>query len=101
MKPILICYDITKNNLRKKLADKIIEAGLDRINKSVYLGTISDTQLRQLETWLAHKINTEGEPNDSLIVLPSTTQQIQSMRIYGLNELDKDELTGEKTTLIL
>jgi len=31
------------------LAKKIVESGLDRINKSVYLGTISESSLTRLE----------------------------------------------------
>ena len=38
----LICYDISSNSLRAKMGRKIIEFGLDRINKSLYLGAITE-----------------------------------------------------------
>lgn len=99
--PTLICYDITKNSLRAKLAKKIIAAGLDRINKSVYLGTISNSSLKILEKELATEIANKGGPTDSVIVIPVGRDQVHQLRVFGLNELDKDELTGEKSTLIM
>lgn len=99
--PHLICYDISGNSLRTKLGKKIIEGGLDRINKSVYLGTISGSSLTNLEKELALLLQKKGTPQDSLIILPVTIQQVQNMRIYGANDLDKEELSGEKNTLIL
>ena len=97
----LICYDITNNSLRTRMGKKIIAKGIDRINKSVYLGDISETALATLERELVAMVQKKNDPNDSLIILPVTMQQIHNMRIYGQNGLDKDELTGEKTTLIL
>ena len=43
----------------------------------------------------------KGEPHDSLIILPVTAQQVQGMRVFGENGLDRDELTGDKSTLIV
>ena len=40
-------------------------------------------------------------PTDSLIVISVSTSELQAMRIYGKNDLDKAELTGTKSTLIL
>ncbi|MCB0630289.1 MAG: CRISPR-associated endonuclease Cas2 [Saprospiraceae bacterium] len=80
---------------------KIIGHGLDRVNKSVYLGTISDSSLKALETQLADWIRNKGEPQDSLIILPVTAQQIHNMRVYGLNDLDRADLSGEKSTIIV
>ncbi len=96
----LICYDITGNTLRSKLGNKIIEYGLDRINKSVYLGTVKEGELKKLETWLSDQITKSGEPQDSLIIIPVNAQQIHQMRVLGRNDLDKEELSGDKTTLI-
>ena len=99
--PFLICYDITQDSLRSNLSKKISEAGLDRINKSVYLGAISDTSLATLEKILAKLIQDKGSPGDSLIILPVYLEQINQMRIYGTIEPDRDELSGSKSTLIV
>ena len=99
--PVLICYDISQNSLRAKMGKKIIEFGLDRINKSVYLGSIAERSLTLLENELSQWLTAKGSPNDSVIVLEVGPQQVESMRIYGRNDLDKEELSGRKTTLIL
>ena len=83
------------------MSKRIIEAGLDRINKSVYLGAITESSLKSLENDLSGLMLDKGDPQDSLIFIPATNQQIQQMRVYGENGLDKDELTGQKSTLIL
>jgi len=40
-------------------------------------------------------------PTDSLIIISVNLSELQAMRVYGKNELDKAELSGTKTTLIL
>lgn len=79
----------------------ILDYGLDRINKSVYLGSIKDIALKALEKKLSTWLKVKGDATDSIIVISVAAQQIQSMRVYGKNDLDKDELSGHKTTLIL
>jgi len=101
MKPYLICYDIQENYLRTKIGNKIIEYGLDRINKSVYLSAISESSLTTLENWLQQQMQAKGMPDDSLITLPLAAHEVQSLRVYGRNDLDKAELTGTKSTLII
>ena len=99
--PHLICYDISNNSLRTKMGKQIIQHGLDRINKSVYLGTISSSSLTNLENKLQQAMQAKPNPTDSLIVISVSATELQAMRIYGKNDLDKAELTGTKNTLIL
>lgn len=97
----LICYDIEDNYLRKKMADLILDQGFDRINLSVYLGNPDASTLTYLENQLKEMLDKRGKDRDSLIFLPLTAQQIHNMRIYGRNDLDPGEITGEKSTLII
>lgn len=99
--PHLICYDITGDTLRTKLSKKILTKGLDRINKSVYLGTIATSSLTSLALELEQLMKTKAEPQDSLIIIPLGKQQVQEMVVLGHNELDKDDLSGEKSTMIV
>lgn len=99
--PHLICYDITGNSLRTKLGKKILSKGLDRINKSVYLGTVGTSSLTSLVLELEQLMNTQADPQDSLIVISIGKQQVQEMIVLGHNELDKEDLSGEKSTLIM
>jgi len=97
---ILVCYDIGANALRARIGRRLLEAGLERINRSVYLGQIKDTDLRRLRSWLQQAM-TKAAPDDSLIILPTTPHQTWQMDVLGKNELDIPTLTGEQHTLIL
>ena len=99
--PYLICYDISDNSLRRQISDKLLENGLDRINRSVFLGQMEKSSLKLLEQYLSEQIIHKASPNDSLIIIPIAAHQVDSMNIFGKNDLDKDEITGKKTTLIL
>jgi CRISPR-associated protein Cas2 len=99
--PHFICYDIHNNALRTKMSKRILAAGLDRINKSVYLGTIGKTSLNKLEQELQGFLQQKPHPTDSVIVIRVGIEQVQQMRIYGKSDLDTDELSGMKSTLIL
>ena len=57
--------------------------------------------MKELEEKLKKMLEEKGKPSDSLIFLPITSHQIHNMRIYGRNDLDAGEITGEKSTLIL
>ena len=97
----LICYDIENNYLRTKMGNAILDYGFDRINLSVYLGTIDKKSLAELEEALKKMLEKRGKPNDSLMFIAVTAQQVHNMRVYGKNDLDKDDLAGEKSTLIV
>jgi len=97
----LICYDINGNTLRATFARKIIAAGLDRINKSVYLGVLTKDALKALEQELAQLMRQKAQPQDSLIFLPLQPEQVHNMRTYGRNDLDREELSGTKSTVII
>lgn len=100
--PVLICYDITSNTLRLKIAKKIQEYGLDRVNRSVFLGAPKDRDLRQLEAQLQEYLrDRRATPDDSLIVLPVHAHQIYDMRVYGRQDWEPEELAGDVHTLIL
>lgn len=99
--PHLICYDISNDSLRTQMGKKIIAIGMDRINKSVYLGRVKDIALQQLEKTLDEMMQKKGDQGDSLIVLSLQPFQVQSMRIYGENSLDREELSGDKSTHII
>lgn len=98
--PYLICYDIGSNTLRVKISDRLVEAGLERINLSVFLGPLRS--LTPLENWCRAELTARGDPaRDSIVYLSVTDAQINGLTVIGRNDWDPDELTGQKTTLIL
>jgi len=99
--PYLVCYDIRRDNLRTRFSKKIIGSGLDRINKSVYLGMLPKSSLTNLEQWIQSELSQQGLPTDSCIIISVGAEQVQRMRVYGQNDLDPDELSGDKSTLMV
>lgn len=99
--PTLICYDIQSNALRAALSQKILHYGLERINLSVYLGTLKESDLAHLEALLQQIMSNRAGPNDSLIILPVTNNSVWQMQVLGRNDLDVEDLSGERHTLII
>ena len=49
---LLISYDIEDNYLRQKIANYILDAGLARVQYSVYIGTVREIVVNDLLDWL-------------------------------------------------
>jgi CRISPR-associated protein Cas2 len=47
--PILVCYDIEDNKVRKKFADTLKDMGLTSLQKSVFWGQLNKAELRSLK----------------------------------------------------
>ncbi len=99
---LLISYDIEDNYLRQKMANHILDTGLDRVQYSVYIGTLKEGIITKLVDWAnALPQQKQWKGNDSILILSLTPTQLQQMRIVGNPKWDKDELSGEQHTLIL
>ncbi|MDD4157621.1 MAG: CRISPR-associated endonuclease Cas2 [Candidatus Cloacimonetes bacterium] len=44
-----VIYDIPKDKIRNKVAKLCLEAGIYRVQKSVFLGDLNSTQLKELK----------------------------------------------------
>lgn len=99
----LVSYDITKDSLRTRVGDRLIADGLDRIQKSVYLGVMSDEVKIELVKWLKNQLTLKGNPKtDTIIFLPMTARQVQDATIIGKNNnYDLIFLSGENNSLVL
>lgn len=98
---LLISYDLEDNYLRQKIANYILDAGLARVQYSVYIGTVKQVVVNDLLDWL-QKIPGEKRwgQNDSILVLSITQQQIREMTTIGNPSWDQDDLSGDQHTLI-
>lgn len=56
------------------------------------------TSLVQL---IKQAVQQKGDPSDSVIIIYVTGQAVQDLIVIGKNELDEDELSGDKHTIIL
>ena len=98
----LVSYDISKDSLRTRIGDRLIADGLDRIQKSVYLGVINEEVKTELVKWLKNELTFKGNSKtDSILFIPLTARQVKASVVIGQNNYDLEFLSGEKNSLLL
>lgn len=95
----IICYDISVNRTRLKVANKLLEHGLFRLQYSVFVGSIPKSRLSHIQNWIENTLKLH--PNDSIAFIPISKQHLSTMRIIGKNTIDKSLILNERHTLIL
>ena len=77
---VWVIYDISKDKPRKRLADKAIEQGLERVQKSVFLGNIDQNLIDELVIYAEEQINVD---NDSVYVFPMCQEDFDKIQLIG------------------
>jgi len=54
--PTLVLYDIPGNKQRKRISDACLDYGLERIQKSAFLGYLSRNRREELQKRLSHEL---------------------------------------------
>ncbi|MDD3807781.1 MAG: CRISPR-associated endonuclease Cas2 [Candidatus Marinimicrobia bacterium] len=90
-----VIYDISKNKARRKIVKATEEAGLYRVQKSVFLGSINraslDEMILKVKEWL-------NEETDSVYVFPMCETDFKKIILLG-QAFDKDMVTDEIVSL--
>jgi CRISPR-associated endonuclease Cas2 len=95
-------YDISNNNLRTRIGNRLIADGMDRIQYSVYIGVMKDKVKQELLQWIAKEVLVKGDlKKDTIIVLPLTAQQVKSIEVIGKNNYDLNLLSGQNNSILL
>ncbi len=98
---LLVSYDIENNYFRKKIADHLLDTGLDRFQYSVYLGNLAEAVKDTLVKWL---LDLQGDrrwgQKDSVLVLFLTDRQVREMLTIGKPNWNQEALRGEQHTMI-
>jgi CRISPR-associated protein Cas2 len=92
-----VIYDIQKNRIRAKVAKTTLEAGLYRVQKSVFLGSINKTRLDELQMRISDIIDKE---NDSIYIFPMCEADFKKAILLG-RAFDKDMVTDEVKALFI
>lgn len=92
-----VIYDIHKNKIRAKVAKTTQEAGLYRVQKSVFLGSINKTRLDELKMRLTDLID---EEKDSVYIFPMCETDFKKTILMG-QAFDKDMVTDEIKALFV
>lgn len=94
---VWILYDISLNKQRTTVAKLCKEAGLYRVQKSVFLGTINRNRLDELKIQIEELID---EETDSVYLFPLCEQDFKKVMLLG-QAFDRNLVTDEVKALFL
>jgi CRISPR-associated protein Cas2 len=86
-----VLYDIQKDRSRTKVAKLCKQAGLYRVQKSVFLGTLTPNEKDTLELQIEELIDEEV---DSVYIFPMSKNELKDTVLLG-QAFDKDMVTDE------
>ncbi|MAX82186.1 MAG: CRISPR-associated endonuclease Cas2 [Crocinitomicaceae bacterium] len=92
---VWVVYDIKKDKARTKIAKACKQAGLYRVQYSVFLGVLNDNQKDALELELEDWMN---EETDSVYIFPMSKNELKDTVLLG-QAFDKDFVTDEVKAL--
>lgn len=92
-----VMYDIEDNKVRRLVSRYLLRKGCTRIQKSVFLAETPVEIFSDIKNDLS-EVQAAYDNNDSIIILPITTDYLRMMKIIGQN-IDIDIITHSKNTL--
>ncbi len=92
-----VMYDIVKDSVRNKVAKSCEQAGIYRVQYSVFLGELNPGQRKELRSILEDLIDKDV---DSIYLFPMCKDDFKQCILLG-QAFDKELITDEVRTLIL
>ena len=92
-----VMYDIEDHKVRKEIAKYLEKKGCQRIQKSIFIAEMHRNMFKEIHETLK-EVNSLYENNDSIILVPVTTNEVQGMKIIG-QQIDMDMILGNQNTL--
>lgn len=92
---VWVLYDIESNSTRNKVAKFCKQAGLYRVQYSVFLGTLNPNQKDTLQLQIEDLINVD---KDSVYIFPMSKDELKSTALLG-QAFDKKLITDEVSAL--
>lgn len=92
-----VMYDIENDKARTKVAKVCKQAGLYRVQFSVFLGTLDKSRKDTLQLQIEELIN---EESDSVYIFPMSKNELQETVLLG-QAFDKKMITDEVKALFL
>ncbi len=86
-----VVYDISKNKTRNKVIKLCKEAGLYRVQKSVFLGNVERNRIDELHVQCGDSIDNK---TDSLYIFPMCEDDFRKVKTSG-NAFDKTLVSDE------
>jgi len=92
---VWVLYDIKKDKPRTKVAKICKQAGLYRVQYSVFLGTLNDNEKDSMQLEIEDLID---EENDSVYIFPMSKNELRQTNLLG-QAFDKKLITDEVKAL--
>jgi CRISPR-associated protein Cas2 len=92
-----VMYDIKSDRARTKIAKACEQAGLSRVQYSVFLGTIEANEKDTLRLQIEELMN---EDEDSVYIFPMSKDELKATTLLG-QAFDKKMVTDEVKSLFL
>ena len=92
-----VMYDIESDKVRRLVVKYLIREGCTRIQKSIFLADRPVETYNKIKSDLT-EVQAVYDNDDSIIVLPVTTDYLRMMKVIGKN-IDVDIITHGKNTL--
>ncbi len=92
-----VMYDIESNKVRHQVSKYLLKMGCFRIQRSIFLADLSPEKYEQIRSDLT-EVQSFYENEDSILVVPVSTDLLKSMRIIG-KTIDVDIIMRTKNTL--
>ena len=92
-----VMYDIESNKVRRYVVKYLERKGCTRIQKSIFLADLSMDKYQDIRNDLA-EVQAAYDNQDSILVVPITTDYLRSMKVIGQN-IDVDIITHTRNTL--
>ena len=92
-----VMYDIESNKVRHQVVKYLLRSGCQRIQKSIFLAKKEPSVFSKITSDLA-TIQAYYENDDSILVVPISTDYLSAMKIIG-KTIDMDVITKDKSTL--
>lgn len=92
-----VMYDIESNKVRRLVCRYLMREGCSRVQKSIFLADLPVEKYNIIKQGLS-EIQTLYDNEDSIIILPVSTDYLRMMKIIGKN-VDIDIVTHKHNTL--
>jgi len=91
---VLIVYDISDDNVRRRLSDYLKSKGFTRVQKSAFIGNPPPTLYKDVKRVLKQFIKSSS---DVIHIFPITEYSLRYMEVYGnplcdINDLDDQRM---------
>jgi len=92
-----VVYDISKDRTRTKISDRCLDFGLQRVQKSVFLGDIPPNRVEEIIVFSCELLNLK---TDSVYVFPMCRPDFDKVRIVGQG-FDRKLVADEVLTKVI